>query len=168
MMDKMNEVRKGIQAKYQPKLKEALTAEQLQRAQQIAWQAAGSAALADEELTKQLAVTKEQQDKIAAINKEFGDKQRELFAAGFGGGGGGAGGAGGDVRAKMTELNKERDAKTNEVLSKEQQEKFTTLKGKPFDLSQLQQGGPGGGGPGGRPGAGGRPQRGQPKDGDKK
>jgi DNA topoisomerase IA len=51
------------------------------------------------------------------------------------------------MAAKREELVKEREAKAAEVLSKEQQEKYTKLKGKPFDVSQLQ-------GPGRRGGAG--------------
>jgi hypothetical protein len=65
----------------------------------------------------------------------------------------------------MQDLNDERDTKATELLSQEQQEKYAKLKGKPFDLAQLMQLGPGGpgggrGGPGGRPqGAAGRPEK---------
>ena len=62
--------------------------------------------------------------------------------------GGGGGGDRTDLRAKMEEMSKDRDAKINEVLTKDQQ-------GKEFDLAQLQPRGFGGGGTGGRPGAGG-------------
>ena len=73
-----------------------------------------------------------------------------------GAGGGGAGGF-----EKMQELNKEREAKINEVLTKAQLETFAKLKGKEFDVAQLRGGRGGPGGPGG--GAGGRPKRPQPK-----
>ena len=45
------------------------------------------------------------------------------------------------MRAKMTELNDELTAKSTEVLTKDQQAKFTEMKGKPFDVKQLNQGG---------------------------
>jgi hypothetical protein len=61
----------------------------------------------------------------------------------------------------MQELNKEREAKINEVLTKAQLETFAKLKGKEFDVAQLRGGRGGPGGPGG--GAGGRPKRPQPK-----
>ena len=65
----------------------------------------------------------------------------------------------------MQELNKERDAKINEVLTKAQLDQFATLKGKEFDVAQLRRGpgGPGGGPGGGGGGAGARPKRPQPK-----
>ena len=88
------------------------------------------------------------------MNEEFGTKTRELFQQGAGGGG--AGGF-----EKMQELNKEREAKINEVLTKAQLETFAKLKGKEFDVAQLRGGRGGPGGPGG--GAGGRPKRPQPK-----
>jgi hypothetical protein len=175
--------------KFLPQLKEALSAPQAERLQQINWQVAGSQALAGPELGKALELSNEQQEKIRGINQDFQKKQQEL-SGGFGGGGGraggGAGGGGGgppDFEAmrermqKVQELAKERDAKAIEVLSSEQQEKYTKLKGKPFDVAQLQMG-PGGrggfgggfgggrGGPGG--GAGGRGAAGRPQNKDDK
>jgi hypothetical protein len=164
LMTKLNE-------KFVPQLKQALSDAQFERLQQIGWQAAGSLALASPELGKALNLTKEQQKKVADVNKDYGDKQAELRRNAFGGGGPGGGGAvpgGGpgafqEMFAKLQELNKERDGKALEVLSKEQQEKYAKLKGKPFDLAQLMPMGPGGpggrGGPAGRPpGAAGRPK----------
>jgi len=155
LMKKLNE-------KFVPQLKESLSGEQFERLQQIGWQAAGSQALAGPELVKALELSKEQQEKIAAINQDYGAKQREMGP--FGRGGRGAGDGPPDfqaMRTKMQELMKERDTKATEVLSKEQTEKYTKLKGKPFDLAQLMPMGPGGrGGPGGRPaGAVGRPEK---------
>ncbi len=176
-MREMNEKRQAmmmkLNEKFMPQLKEALTAPQFERVQQIALQAGGSQALARPDVVKTLDLTKEQQEKIAGINKEFMEKQNELRPGGRGGRGGGAG-AGGPppdfqaMMAKMQELTKERDSKATEVLSKDQQEKYAKLKGKPFDLAQLMQFGPGGGrggrggpgGPGGGAGgAAGRPQK---------
>src|SRR4029077_5829244 len=120
--------------------KEVVSETQFERLRQIGWQAAGSLALASLELGKALDLTKEQQKKIADINKEYEDKQAELRRNAFGGrpggggggpGGGGGGPGGGGIFAKIQELNKERDGKAIEALSKEQQEKYTKLKGKP-------------------------------------
>jgi hypothetical protein len=188
-MREMNEKRQAMMTKlnekFMPQLKEALTAPQFERVQQIALQAGGSQALTRPDVVKSLEITKEQQQKISAINQEFMKKQNELRPGGRGGrGGGGGGGSGGPppdfqgMMAKMQELTKERDSKAIEILSKDQQEKFEKMKGKPFDVAQLMQGpgmgrggrggpggpggpgGAGGGGPGGGPrGAAGRPQK---------
>jgi hypothetical protein len=165
MMAKLNE-------KFVPQLKEALTAPQFERVQQISLQAAGSQALTRPDVVKALDLTKEQKEKIAGVNEEFAKKLNELGPGGRGGrGGAGGGGVGGppadfqEMMAKRQELNKERDSKATEVLGKEQQEKYEKMKGKPFDLAQLMQFGPGTGrggrgGPGGAAGGpAGRPQK---------
>jgi hypothetical protein len=41
--------------------------------------------------------------------------------------------------AKTNELREEQTAKTTEVLTKDQQAKFAEIKGKPFDVKQLNQ-----------------------------
>ena len=153
---------KALSDKFLPKLKAAVSADQYTRLQQINWQNQGTGAYSDAEVVKALTITKEQTDKITALTDEYGAKARELFQPGGGGGGGGGG------FEKMIELNKERDAKINEVLTKSQLDTFAKLKGKEFDVAQLRRGpgggGPGGGGPGGAGGgAGGRPKRPQPK-----
>ncbi len=163
-MEKMNETRKTVSNKFIPQVKDVLTAAQFKRLQEIHVQALRDQAYSDADVAKTIGLRKDQQDKIAAINKEFSEKQRALFT------GGGDGGQP-DFRAmrgKMEELGKERDAEISAVLTKDQQDKFATLKGKEFDLAQLMPrgfGGPGGGGPG-RPQGGGdgaRPKRPQPQ-----
>lgn len=139
-------VQAKITAKYLPQVKEVLTPAQFERAQQIYWQSLRSRALADADLGKALELTPEQQDKIAAVGKEFDEKQRALFTPGQGGGEG--------AREKREELSKERDTKVTDVLTADQKTKFATLKGKEFDVSKLRGGF--GGGRGGRPG--GRPE----------
>jgi len=155
MMTKMGEVNQKLTAKYLPDVKKLLKDEQFTRLQQIHWQQQGTGAFADAEVAKALELSKEQQEKLAAVNTEFGTKQRELFQSAFQGGGGGGGGGFEEMQKKIAELTTERDKKANEILSKEQQEKFTNLKGKEFDLASLRpQGGRGGFGGGG--GGGGR------------
>ena len=141
------EVRAKITAKYQPQVKEVLTPAQFERAQQIYWQVNTERALSDPDLVKALDITKEQQDKIAAVSKEYSEKTRALFTGGRGQGGAEGG------REKMAELNKERETKVTDVLTADQKTKFATLKGKEFDVSKLR-----GGFGGGRGGRGARPE----------
>lgn len=141
--EKMAAVAKKLNDKYTPKLKETLKPEQFERLQQISYQAAGAAVYSNEDVVKALDLSKEQQEKIATITKDYQEKRRAL-------GGGGAGGGG---REAFTKLNEEQNADLGKVLSAEQTEKLTKLKGKAFDTSVLQ------GGRGGRPGG---------KGGDKK
>jgi hypothetical protein len=129
--DKRAVITKKLNEKFVPQLKAAIEAPQFERLQQIAWQAGGSQAVAtDPHLAKELELKNDQIEKIAAINMEYQRKQRELFTPG----------GGGDPQAmfaKIQELNKERDGKAMELLSKDQQEKLSKLKGKAFDLKLL-------------------------------
>ena len=159
-MEKMAEQRNTVLAKFTPELKDALSAEQFKRLKEIHVQALRDQAYTDADVVKALALKQEQTDKIAEINKDYSAKMREAFQPGGGGGGD-------DMRAKFEEMGKTRDGKLSDVLTKDQQAKLKELKGKEFDIAQLQQrgfGGPGGGGAGGggRPGAGGRPGGGRP------
>jgi hypothetical protein len=150
--EKRNEVIRKLNEKFIPKLKETLNAEQFTRVKQIEWQAIGSMALTHADVAKELGISKEVQEKIGKINQEYAEKQQAEFRA--------LGGGGGDFQAtiaKVQELSKERDTKAAEMLTKEQQAKFTKLKGKEFDVAVLRQP-PGGRGlglpgtPGSRPG----------------
>ncbi|MDB5343299.1 MAG: hypothetical protein JWP89_1676 [Schlesneria sp.] len=151
LMAKQAEASKAAAEKYKPKLAAVLDAKQIERLDQIAVQAAGSQAYADPAVVKALKLTQDQQDKIASINKEAGEKTRELFGA-AGGGGGGAGAGNGE---KIRELNQTRDKDVAAVLTADQTAAFAKLKGKEFDVAQLRRG-PGGGGQGGNRPAGGR------------
>ena len=135
LLEKFAEIRKSLDAKFVPQLKEILTADQFTRLQQIQLQSQGNQALSSPEVVKALALTKEQQDQLKAVNEETGTKFRELFTGG--------GGFNEETRTKMQELGKERDAKLMAVLTDAQKEKFTSMKGKEFDVTQLQRG-PGG------------------------
>lgn len=163
-MEKFAAQRTALIAKFTPELKDALTAEQFKRLKEVHVQAMRDQAYTDADVVKALALKKEQTDKIAEINKDFVTKSREAFQPG--GGGGGERPDFNALRTKAEEMGKARDAKLSDVLTKDQQAKLKELKGKEFDIAQLQQrgfGGPGGGGAGGgRPGAGGRPAGGRP------
>lgn len=156
---KAEEASKAAMEKYLPKLKETMSADQFTRLQQITWQGMGTAAFSDAEIIKSLVIAKDQQDKIKAITTEYDGKRGEMFRDAAGGGGGNREG----MREKMDELTKEQETKVNEVLTKDQLDKFATLKGKSFDVAQLRGGGRGGFGGGGGGGGGGRGKRPQPK-----
>ena len=172
--EKMAESMKKVNDKFQPKLDKILEAAQRDRLKQIQIQADGSRAYQNADVVDALKISKEQQDKLAAISKEFGDKQRELFTRG--GQGGGARPSPEEIekgQKQRQELSDARDKQLAEVLTADQKSAFEKLKGKPFaDLDKLRQGfgggrgAPGGGGIGGA-NPGGRPQR-RPQQGDKK
>jgi hypothetical protein len=134
---KFAEGMKKLTDSFTPKLKETLKPEQLERVQQIAYQAAGPNAYTNPDVVKALDITKEQQEKIATINKDYQEKMAALFA----------GGAGGGSREAFAKLRDEQSADVAKVLTKEQADKWTALKGKAFDTTTLF-----GGGRGGRPG----------------
>ncbi len=73
-------------------------------------------------------INDDQKKKLAEVEAEYSSKQRELF------------GSDGDREqrtAKLRELQTERDTKALAVLTAEQKEKFTALKGPAFDVSTL-------------------------------
>jgi hypothetical protein len=124
---KMAEVQKTVNDKFMPKLAEALDKDQLKRVHEIAIQAAGAHALLDASVQKELAISADQKDKLAAINKDFASKIQALPR----------GGDRTERMAKMHELSEEQLAKSTEVLNKTQQDQFASLKGKPFDTKVL-------------------------------
>jgi len=127
-----------VNDEFGPKLKSSLKPEQFERVQQIAYQVAGPNAFTISEVVKALDLTKEQQEKIATVNKDFQEKVRAL-------------GADGGPEA-FTKLRDDRSAELAKILTKEQTDKWTALKGKAFDTSALQFGGGRGGRPGGKGG----------------
>jgi hypothetical protein len=133
-MTKMTEINTKLNEEFTPQLAKLLSADQISRLKQIQIQAQGGTALtANPEVAKALNLSEEQRRKLSDLQAEFARRQRELFASG-------------DPQerfAKMRELNRERDAKMLEVLTEEQRQQFTALKGDPFDVSQLGFGGRG-------------------------
>jgi hypothetical protein len=123
MMTKMAEVRKQVNEKFMPKLAETLDKAQLKRVHEIAIQVAGAQALLDSGVQKELAVTSEQKDKLAALRKDFAKQLEGVPRA--------------ERMAKMQEMREEESAKSIEVLTKDQQTQFASMKGKPFDVKVL-------------------------------
>jgi len=128
MATKMAEVTKKINAKYMPKLSEVLDKKEMTRLREIAIQVAGGSAFQDEEIAKELALTTDQKDKIKKLGTEYQGKMRELFTSGA---------DRSEMQTKMAEMRKEQTEKTNEVLTKEQREKFDKMKGAPVDVAKL-------------------------------
>lgn len=156
---------KKVNDKFQPKLDMILDAAQRDRLKQIQIQASGPLAYQNADVVTALKLSKEQQDKVAAINKEFVDKQRDLFPRG--GTGGGERPNFEEMRKKGLELSNARDKQLAEVLTGDQKIAFEKLKGKTFDVALLRPSFGGGRGGAGGANPGGRPQR-RPQEGDKK
>jgi hypothetical protein len=130
---KLAAVSKNVNDKYRSKLAEVLDKPQQTRLYEIALQAAGTHAFQDADVARELGLTKAQQDQLVAVHHEYAGKFAELRTQGeqqdrtqrF---------------AKMNELRQEELAKSTDVLTKDQQAKFSTMKGKSFDLAQLHHG----------------------------
>lgn len=166
----MAESIKKVNDKFQPKLDEILDGPQRDRLKQIQLQASGAQAYQNAEVVAALKITKDQQEKLAAITKDFEGKQRELLPrGGLGGGGGGERLNFEEIMKKMTEMNAARDKQLSEVLTADQKTQFEKMKGKAFDVALLRPNFGGGRvGPGqGGANPNGRPQR-RPQNGDKK
>jgi hypothetical protein len=132
------------------KLAEILLPAQLKRLNEIYIQTAGTAALQDEEVAKELGINDAQKVQLVKVreanNEAMRSQGREAFA-----------GLDGEARAaKFAEMRKAADDKVLAVLSADQRRKFEEMKGKPFAMPEgFGRGGPGGPGRGG-PGTPGR------------
>jgi len=132
---KMAEINAKLNEEFNTKLNALVKADQYKRLQQIQLQAGltgvrfNPAALTGKEVATELALADDQRQKLTALAREFGEKQRELFSGGnF------------DVAASA-KLREEFTAKTMEVLNETQKEKLKALKGPEFDVSKLGFGG---------------------------
>lgn len=122
------DVRK-VNEKYHSRLAGILDKNQVHRLDQIALQLAGDQAYTDPAVVASLELTKDQQDKIATINKEFGEKSRELV--------GGGRPADRERIARFVELQDTRTTDLAAVLTAEQQTKFAAMKGTKFNFGPL-------------------------------
>jgi ABC-type oligopeptide transport system ATPase subunit len=123
--EKTAEVNRKLTAAFTPKLAEVLTPDQLGRVKEIQLQASGVELWTEPVVVKELDLTDEQIKKITALRDEYNRRQQQLD---------------GDFQqrfARIRELNTERDAKALDLLTSDQKEKLTTLRGAPFDVSQL-------------------------------
>jgi len=131
---KLAAVTTKLNAEYTPKLQTVVGADAVKRLKQIQIQSQGGGALANADVASELKLNDEQKKKIDDLSTEYTTKSRELFTGG---------GDRQELAAKTAELTKDRDTKALAVLTAEQKEKFTALKGKTFDISTLSFGGGG-------------------------
>lgn len=155
-----DEERQKLRAEREEKTKAAtdkvnsiLLPHQAERLKEISLQVRGTGALADEEVAKELNVSDDQKQKLAAIQEETGREIRTLFQGGQQ--------ADADRQAafqKMAELRRAAEEKTLAVLTDEQRQQFDSMQGEKFEgIDELRRprgfgggrGGPGGRGPGG-------------------
>ncbi|MEI8018817.1 MAG: hypothetical protein WCH39_11510, partial [Schlesneria sp.] len=130
-LEKMTELWHTKTAEFMPPLKAAITPDQFQRLQQIYWQALQSTALGEAEVTDALSIMGEQKQQIEAVLNEYRELKNKLFQP--------APPADGDAdpREVLDKLIADQNAKVMALLTKDQLEKFATLKGKEFDIKQL-------------------------------
>ena len=131
---KGTEIAAKLNNDFMPKLKALISEDEIKRLKQIQLQSQGSGALTNQDVASELKLTDEQKKKLADLTTEYDRKQGVLLRGD------------GDQQerfAKLRELRTERDGKALEVLTAEQKEKFTALKGSPFDVAQLGFGGRG-------------------------
>ena len=144
-------------AQEKEKLGEILMPHQSQRLEEIFLQVRGPAALLDPTVAEAVGLTEDDQEELRETIQEaregMQEEMRELFEAGDRE----------QIRAKMTEMQKKVEEEALAVLSDEQKQKFTELKGEKFDLPPGALGG-GRGGEGRRGGREGRPERPQRPD----
>jgi len=119
------ELAQKLLPKYQAQLKAILQPAQMKRLEQITLQASGISALKNEMVIKTLVITKEQQERLSAIEANYNQKRLELY--------------GGDIsrderRTKTAEINKKQNEEMMEVLSENQKQKLEELKGIIFEM----------------------------------
>ncbi len=113
-------------------VKAFLSPEQSARLRQIILQDAGTDALEDPEVAKELAITKDQQEKLKALHRHVDQRLKEIIAPD----------ENGEINnrliaGRVAVLMIDRDRKANEILTVSQQDKLEELKGEPFELWQF-------------------------------
>jgi len=119
------ELAQKLLPKYQDRLRAILQPEQVKRLEQITLQASGISAFKNEMVIKALEITKEQQEKLSAIEASYNQKRRELRQE--------------DVsqeerRSKTGELNKKQNEEMMQILSEDQKRKLEEIKGSEFEM----------------------------------
>ncbi|MEO8496110.1 MAG: hypothetical protein ABI614_13650 [Planctomycetota bacterium] len=139
------------------KLAEILLPHQMDRLSQIEIQTQGIRALTTDDVVKELGLSDKEKADVEATIQASGEKMRTEMQALF------QGGNREGMREKIQELTKGVESEVLAKLTQSQRDKFTALKGEPFEMPQGGFGGFGGaggqGGRGGQPQGGGRPQR---------
>jgi len=115
------------------KIDAVLLDHQRTRLQEVWLQAAGTGALSDADVAKALAITEDQQTKLADARRAAAEAMQEALQGGN------------FDREKIQQLRKEASDKTLAVLTSEQKDKFEKMQGKKvtFDLTAIGRGGRG-------------------------
>jgi hypothetical protein len=109
----VNELESNVESAFRPRVEGLLDASQKKRLMEIAIQAAGPHALVDEEVARELALTKDQRDKMIAISRRPpAEEGREAW----------------------DEHRRQQLQSEVALLTPQQKARFEALKGKPFDL----------------------------------
>lgn len=132
-MAKLREARQKLADKFNLKLASILDQAQQARMHEIGIQIAGAGAFQNPAIIKELGLTSEQQQALAAINENFEPRAQAILNMH----------RGRPVVREQTQkriamMNKLRDKQAVEataVLTKDQQQQFAKMKGKPFDTS---------------------------------
>ena len=151
--------REALAKETRGKIDGVLNDDQSKRLSQIEIQQAGTAVLVRKDIVASLKLSDEQVGKIKAAFEARNEKMGELFRAARDGGGREG------MREKMSKIRDESDKAVLELLSKEQNEAFATMKGEEFELDRSSlfrgrgRGGRGGGEEGGGRRGGGQRRR---------
>lgn len=152
----MNTKREAIVKEVTTKVADVLLPHQAERLQEIYVQVRGPSVLTDDDdISKKLAVTEEQKEKLQEIrNAAFASLGGQGGQRPQGGQGNARpqGGPGGFDPARLAAMRKEREEKSMTVLTATQKEQYTKMKGEPFaEAANIRVGFGGGfGGPGGQ------------------
>ncbi|MBS0203681.1 MAG: hypothetical protein JSS49_12320 [Planctomycetes bacterium] len=130
--DRAAEIELAIDSKYEPLLAGLLKPEQFTRLKQISLQQSEVRALMNPDVVAALKITEEQQAEMAKLNQEVHLKSLALMNRPLQ-----AGTIAEQTSQKLQELTADRDKKLLQILTDTQRVRFTELKGKPFDVSQL-------------------------------
>jgi hypothetical protein len=119
-----------FQADANKKINAVLNADQQKRLRQLVLQRQGPAVLAqDESVAKDLKVTDEQKQKIAAITREAGEQRRALLQGG--------GLQNPETRAKMEEITKQTNEKITATLTDAQKKQWKEMLGAEFKFPEV-------------------------------
>ncbi len=122
---------KEFHEKYDAELHRILTAEQVERVQQVELQGRGSEALREPEITEWLGLTQPQLREVGRLNAERGQKVNELRKEAMNAK---TKAEDAEFRKRKREIDTERNRKALDLLTDEQRRKYDDLIGKPFEF----------------------------------
>jgi Mg2+ and Co2+ transporter CorA len=125
---KLNEHRKNALEKLAKHAKDVLQPEQLKRARQVTLQQEGNFALGQDEIQKELKITREQMMKFMAVVQDLQKQVEPLVKQAQ------SGGNPEEIRPKIEQLRKDHAKKLEDILTDAQKKLWKELLGPPFDL----------------------------------